>query len=698
MAKKRNTSALSAAANSEADFLRRVSPGPEGFKAIWLSVRVKPLPDGYDDLSEAVDAVSKFAVASGLPKPSALIGSVDHLYAYWASKEGLALEQWEPLAQALEAAARQHGLPCDDGVDRTQAVCVPGITDFMTTPRRAWLLSGAGKDYEFSTELAKLPQLTITASATNGLFQLSAKIVQPEPDQWPNWPAPLAFHDVSINEAIARVNAAGYFVLTLNGDIYKIQPDGSVIVQKRDGFANVFASRYARTSEDKLISAGVAWRKSRTRREYDSIGYWPDDHGRPPKSYNLWQHWGIEPKRGDWSIINNHNLNVIARGDNDKAKYILDWCAHMVQRPWEKPGVALVLRGRKGTGKTLLTRILANTIGWPNTLITASGKKLFAQFNWQLADKLLIGAEEAFFAGNRELNDQLKHLITGEEIELEQKYGQRLSMKSLHRVIMTSNHDQVIAASDDERRYFVCDVSDKRRGDDPYFDPLVRVIRGEDKTTLAAFMHELQTRDIKDWKPEQAARKSPNSDLARQKLLSLEPPLQWLLEQTLSEMTGAPSVTTNAACDIAAAVALQQLNTERIVEIASRSIPLSQGIGDIASVAPPQSVDYGKVADIETAPPIAPDNAGDKKWPRDEMLRMYRDWVKTTQVRGASDFNGAEMFWASVRRLLNSEIFPGRRLFVSSGGERFVLLPSRKEMLDGFNRLLGASVIEVDED
>ena len=209
---------------------------------------------------------------------------------------------------------------------------------------------------------------------------------------------------------------------------------------------------------------------------------------------------------------------MIADGDKDKANYILDWSAHMVQRPREKPGVALVLRGRKGTGKTLLTQILARVIGGQNTLITASGKKLFGTFNWHLADKLLIGAEEAFFVGNREVNDQLKHLLTGDEIEVEQKFGQRISMKSMHRVIMTSNHDQVIAASDDERRFFVCDVSDKRRGEDVYFAPLVRVIKGDDDATLAAFMRELQTRDIKNWKPEQAARNAASIDLARQKL------------------------------------------------------------------------------------------------------------------------------------------------------------------------------------
>jgi hypothetical protein len=44
--------------------------------------------------------------------------------------------------------------------------------------------------------------------------------------QWPNWPDPLDFHQVPIDEAIARVNAAGYFVLTLSGDIYKIEPGG----------------------------------------------------------------------------------------------------------------------------------------------------------------------------------------------------------------------------------------------------------------------------------------------------------------------------------------------------------------------------------------------------------------------------------------------------------------------------------------
>ena len=145
-----------------------------------------------------------------------------------------------------------------------------------------------------------------------------------------------------------------------------------------------------------------------------------------------------------------------------------------------------------------------------------------------LRTRCFIGAEEAFFGRSRELSDQLKHLLTGDEIEVEQKFGQRISMKSMHRMIITSNHEQVIEASEDERRFFVCNVSDKRRGDDDYFAPLVRIIKREDDVSLAALMHELQTRDIRNWKPEQAARNAVAVDLVRQKSLNVERPLRMI--------------------------------------------------------------------------------------------------------------------------------------------------------------------------
>jgi hypothetical protein len=472
-----------------------------------------------------------------------------------------------------------------------------------------------------------------------------------------DWSDPLDFDKAPLAEAVARINAAGYFVLTLNGDIYKTAPTGGVVVQKREGFTTLFACRQA-DDNGELVNAGTAWRGSPRRREYGSIGYWPGDHDRPEKSYNLWRGWGVEPKQGDWSIIHDLVLDVIANGSHNKADYILNWLAHMVQRPWEKPGVALVLRGRKGTGKSLLIGIVTSAIGKSNALTTANGRSLFGQFNWHLADKLLICAEEAFFAKNREQNDQLKHLLTGPDIEVEQKFGQRLNMKSMHRMIMSSNHDQVIEASDDERRYYVCDVSAKRKGDDLYFTPLVSVLNGQDQATLAAFMYELTTRDIRGWKAEQAARNTASNDLARQKLMSLEPPLQWILEQALNAPAAAARQTTEDT------------------GVPDESDLLGSTAGDMSQ--------NNVIAGREHSKSV--------------VLENYRNWAKSTQVRRASDYTGAEPFWASVRRLLNNDIFPHRRLFRSSGGARFVMWPPEQELIDGFNRLLGGRVVGNDDD
>jgi len=339
------------------------------------------------------------------------------------------------------------------------------------------------------------------------------------------WSDPLDFQEVPVGEAVARVNDAGFFILR-NGEIYKAEPDGAITLQNRTGLAKTFAGRWARCENGKAISASLAWLRSPNRREYNSIGYWPSNHGRPATSCNLWQGWGIGAKPGYWSIIDDHILHL-AGGDRDKANFVLDWCAHMVQRPWEKPGIALVFRGRNGTSENLLAGVLAAVIGQPNALVAAAGRKMFEKFNWNSAGKLLIVAE-TLPADNQELS-RLKRFVTDDEILVGQKSGHPVRTKSVHRVIINSDHRQIIDASNYERQFVLCYVSQKRAGDDAQFNPLRKAIDGENDALLAAFMHELRTRNISNWKPQEAARKL--STLARRNVLALDPPVMWLIEQ-----------------------------------------------------------------------------------------------------------------------------------------------------------------------
>ena len=111
------------------------------------------------------------------------------------------------------------------------------------------------------------------------------------------------------------------------------------------------------------------------------------------------------------------------------------------------------------------------------------------------------------------------------------KFGRSFEINSFHRLLITSNHTQVIQASSEARRFVVCDVSALRAGDAAYFDRLYAVADNRDDATAQAFMKHLLDRDLSNFKP-WAAQQEFLGDwaLVDQKLLSLAPPLAWLME------------------------------------------------------------------------------------------------------------------------------------------------------------------------
>ena len=88
-----------------------------------------------------------------------------------------------------------------------------------------------------------------------------------------------------------------------------------------------------------------------------------------------------------------------AAGDAAQFEYVLKWMALLVQQPWIKPEVALVLRSKEGTGKTIIVKLLINIFG-VHGFTTAQKDQVAGRFNGHLFDKVLVVLEEAFFAGD----------------------------------------------------------------------------------------------------------------------------------------------------------------------------------------------------------------------------------------------------------------------------------------------------------
>lgn len=193
----------------------------------------------------------------------------------------------------------------------------------------------------------------------------------------------------------------------------------------------------------------------------------------PPGVYNLFRGWPVQPEDNGASIerILWHLKNIICCGNERDYQVLIKWMAHRFQRPTERIGFAVVLRGRKGTGKDTVGMIMKRLLNRYYVPINKP-EHLTGQFNAHMAQALFIHVEEGFFAGNKRDQGVLQSLVTNESVMVERKGVDPAAMDNYTVILITSNEDWVVPASDDERRWFVLDVSEKKMQNTAYFDAL----------------------------------------------------------------------------------------------------------------------------------------------------------------------------------------------------------------------------------
>ncbi|AEG53177.1 DUF5906 domain-containing protein [Sinorhizobium meliloti] len=263
-----------------------------------------------------------------------------------------------------------------------------------------------------------------------------------------------------------------------------------------------------------------AWMRHKLRRQYpNGIVFAP---GQERDGYfNHWKGFAVEPdSEGSCRLILDHLKNVICSGNEEYYRYALGWFAHMIQRPFEKPGVAMVLRGKKRIGKDTIADYIGGLFPHHHVVI-ANQEQLVGKFNAHQEKCLLLHVQEGFWAGNKNAEGSLKYLITSEKVFIEPKGLNGFHVDSYLRLFMSSNEDWVVPATADEGRYFVLDVSPHRKDDHGYF----RAIRNErDHGGQAALLHYLQNYDLSDFE----VRKVPDTTaLAQQKVQGLKNIDKW---------------------------------------------------------------------------------------------------------------------------------------------------------------------------
>lgn len=267
------------------------------------------------------------------------------------------------------------------------------------------------------------------------------------------------------------------------------------------------------------LSVAEVWLADPRRRKYRGIVM--DPEGRHGDKLNLWRGWAVEPKPGDWSLMKDLIEDVLCSGDGASSDFVLRWIAYMLQKPGVSPEVAICFRGAEGTGKGTLGRALMAITGI-HGLTVSSPTQFAGRFNAHLRSVAFLFADEAFWPGHKEAEGVLKQLVTEPVIAYEAKGADIVPGRNLVHLMMASNNEWVVPAGLDARRFAVFDVSDRRRGDEAFFQALNdQLLNGG----LAAMAHDLMALELGDWRP---ARHVPKTQaLADQKALSLDPTSKW---------------------------------------------------------------------------------------------------------------------------------------------------------------------------
>src|SRR5262249_45337164 len=115
------------------------------------------------------------------------------------------------------------------------------------------------------------------------------------------------------------------------------------------------------------VNAFDAWCSWGERRTYAGVGFYPGSRARPPRVpagyFNTWQGFQVKPKKGTWTLLDEHLQKVVCGGNKIYIEFLYDWLAHLVQVPQEKPGSCLVLKSSvEGSGKSMLVNSVLKPI------------------------------------------------------------------------------------------------------------------------------------------------------------------------------------------------------------------------------------------------------------------------------------------------------------------------------------------------
>ena len=202
-----------------------------------------------------------------------------------------------------------------------------------------------------------------------------------------------------------------------------------------------------------------SWNTDQNQKTFYSYNYFPDPSLCPINIYNLWKPFPILKTTLDPNAITSNIYHFINTILGDCAEYVLNWLAHIVQKPSRKTEVCILLYGAQGCGKSTIGEyLLRKIIGLDKMIITSKADKMFGKFvNSQ--GKLLAVLNECSGKDTFNICDILKDAISMTTTEQEKKGVDAVAVTDYTNFIFTTNNINSVKIEEGDRRFMPIEIN-----------------------------------------------------------------------------------------------------------------------------------------------------------------------------------------------------------------------------------------------
>lgn len=271
--------------------------------------------------------------------------------------------------------------------------------------------------------------------------------------------------------------------------------DNGVMFIKQANMSNLYSNVITTPHKGLIIPTWFYnWEKDKTIKTYYTYNYYPNNSLTPANCYNLWKPFPILKTESNPNADASKITNFINTLLGDCAEYVLNWLAHVVQKPERKTEVCILLYGSQGCGKSTIGEyILRKIIGLDKIIITSKTDKMFGRFvNTQ--GKLLAVLNEASGKDTFNICDVLKDAITCSMTEQEKKGIDAVSVTDYTNYIFTTNNINSVKIPEDDRRFMPIEINEELKNNKSYFKELYADL--DNDVIMRKFYDELMVRDL----------------------------------------------------------------------------------------------------------------------------------------------------------------------------------------------------------